>query len=333
MAKFLIIQTAFIGDVILATPVIEKLHKDFPESRIDFLLRKGNEGLLEKHPFINRLYIWDKKNGKYSGLFSLLREIRKEKYDYVINLQRFFSTGLFTVLSGASFKAGFNKNPLSFFFDKRYPHVIDPLKMNLHEIDRNLLLISDIVKTHERQMPVLYPSREDLDSVPAIPYITISPTSVWFTKQYPAKYWIELINKVPVSFSVYLLGGKTDHEACQTIIQNCSRDKVLNMAGKLTFLQSAAYMKSAAMNYVNDSAPLHIASAMAAPVTAVFCSTTPNFGFGPLHENSRIAEANPSPSCKPCGLHGYKACPLGHFRCSEIDPEMVKGELVVSRKS
>lgn len=327
MAKFLIIQTAFIGDVILATPVIEKLHKDFPGSSIDFLLRKGNEGLFEHHPIIRKLFIWDKRNGKYSGLFSLLKEIRKEKYDYAINLQRFFSTGLFTVLSGAKVTAGFNKNPFSLFFDKRYLHVIDPLKKNMHEIDRNLLLISDIAKDYERQMPRLYPSMGDFELVPETPFITISPTSVWFTKQYPAKYWIELINQVPLAYRVFLLGGKADRDACEAIIRECRREKVENMAGRLSFLQSAAFMKSARMNYVNDSAPLHIASAMAAPVTAVFCSTTPDFGFGPLHENSRIVEANPSPSCKPCGLHGYKACPLGHFKCSEIDPEQVKGEL------
>ncbi len=75
-------------------------------------------------------------------------------------------------------------------------------------------------------------------------------------------------------------------------------------------------MEGAAMNYVNDSAPLHIASAMNAPVTAVFCSTVPAFGFGPLRENGRVVETKEKLDCRPCGLHGYKACPKGHFRCA-----------------
>ena len=69
MPGFLIIQTAFIGDVILATPVIEKLHQYYPEARIDFLLRKGNKELLTGHPYVNNLLVWDKKNNKYRNLF------------------------------------------------------------------------------------------------------------------------------------------------------------------------------------------------------------------------------------------------------------------------
>lgn len=75
-------------------------------------------------------------------------------------------------------------------------------------------------------------------------------------------------------------------------------------------------MKSATMNYVNDSAPLHIASAMNAPVTAIFCSTVPAFGFGPLRENGRVVETSERLDCRPCGLHGHSACPKGHFRCA-----------------
>ena len=100
--KTLIIQTAFTGDVILATPLIEKLHAFYPDSKIDFMLRKGNEGLLVSHPKINKLYIWDKGKGKYNSLVKLLQEVRKNKYDYVVNLQRFAASGLITVLSGCN---------------------------------------------------------------------------------------------------------------------------------------------------------------------------------------------------------------------------------------
>jgi heptosyltransferase-2 len=312
---------------VLSTPVIEKLNREFPGCRIDFLLRKGNEGLFERHPFIHRLYIWDKKVHKYKGLYQLIRTIREEKYDYTVNLQRFFTTGIITILSGAKNTIGFNKNPLAIFFGKTFPHIIDSHQANLHEIDRNLMLISDIINDRSRQMPRLYPSNSDFEKVPHISFITISPTSVWFTKQYPAKYWIELINRVPDKYTVFLLGGKADFGACEDIRNSCLRTNVTNMAGSLSFLESAAYMKSARMNYVNDSAPLHIASSMEAPVTAVFCSTTPNFGFGPLHAAARIAEASPQPGCKPCGLHGYKACPLGHFKCADIEPEIVLGNI------
>ncbi len=89
-----------------------------------------------------------------------------------------------------------------------------------------------------------------------------------------------------------------------------------NLAGKLSFLQTAALMKDATMNYVNDSAPLHIASSVNAPVTAIFCSTVPSFGFGPLSEKSFIVEIQEIIPCRPCGLHGFKKCPEKHFKCA-----------------
>jgi heptosyltransferase-2 len=96
------------------------------------------------------------------------------------------------------------------------------------------------------------------------------------------------------------------------------------MAGRLTFLESAALMRRATMNYVNDSAPLHIASAVDAPVTAVFCSTLPAFGFGPLSPSARVVQVE-GLSCRPCGVHGRRSCPEGHFACAQIPPERILG--------
>ena len=90
----------------------------------------------------------------------------------------------------------------------------------------------------------------------------------------------------------------------------------MNLAGKLSFLESAALMRDAAMNYVNDSAAQHIASSVNAKITAIFCSTIPDFGFGPLSDDSVIIEAQEKLDCKPCGLHGHKTCPKGHFKCA-----------------
>ena len=129
--------------------------------------------------------------------------------------------------------------------------------------------------------------------------------------------------------SVMLLGGPDDFAACANIAAAADRSKVQNLAGRLTFLESAALMQGAAMNYVNDSAPMHIASAVNAPVTAVFCSTVPAFGFTPLSDQSRVVETLHLLDCRPCGLHGYQDCPQGHFRCAEtIDTRELLVDLV-----
>jgi heptosyltransferase-2 len=320
--KILLIQTAFIGDVILATPLVEKLHRFYPNARIDVMLRKGNEGLLTGNPHVGKLWVWNKKEKKYRHLFTLLRKVRRERYSLAVNLQRFAATGLFSVLAGAKSVVGFDKNPLSMFYGKKALHEIGE---GLHEVQRNLRLIAHLTDA-AFEMPKLYPQPADFESVEKFkgnPYITISPASAWFTKQLPLEKWAELIARTGKDTTVYLLGGGGDASLCERLVQR-SRGRAVNLAGQLSLLQSAALMRDALMSYVNDSAPLHIASAMNAPTTAVFCSTTPAFGFGPLAQDARVVEATPSPACRPCGLHGRKACPQGHFCCAHnIQPEQL----------
>ena len=326
--RFLIIQTAFIGDVILATALLEQIHIVHPDALLDILVRKGNEGLLANHPFLNEVLVWDKKGSgsafaKYQDLWRLLKIIRKRAYDAVLNLQRYGTTGLMTILSEAKITVGFNKNPFARFFTHQVEHRFEP---GIHEIDRNAALLTVLDGTEKRlrrqplARPKLYPSSADYEAVRAYqrqPYICMAPLSVWFTKQYPAERWVELINALPDNLSVYLLGAPTDSTACDAIRVSAGETKtVVNLAGKLSLLQSAALQQGAVMNYVNDSAPLHLCSAMNAPTTAIFCSTVPEFGFGPLADVSRVVQTPEPLDCKPCNLHGQTACPLGHFRCA-----------------
>ncbi|HLZ16019.1 MAG TPA: glycosyltransferase family 9 protein [Cyclobacteriaceae bacterium] len=312
--SFLIIQTAFIGDVILATGLIEKLRQYYPEASIDFLLRKGNEGLLTNHPLLRNVLIWDKKESKIFSLFRLIGVIRNNHYDVVVNIHRYASSGFITALSGGTLKIGFDKNPLSFLFNKRIPHQFGAL----HEVERNHKLIESV--TDQRcAKPKLYPSLEDFGKMKpnqSTSYICIAPTSVWFTKQYPVEKWIEFLQSLKNRRDkIYLLGAPSDYAICESIRLASANDRVVNLAGKLSFLESAALMKGAVMNFVNDSAPMHIASAMNAPVTAIYCSTVPSFGYGPLSDRSTTVETREKLDCRPCGLHGFKTCPKGHFKC------------------
>jgi heptosyltransferase-2 len=318
MQRFLVIQTAFIGDVVLATGIVEKLHQHFPGARIDFLLRKGNEGLLANHPFLHEIIIWNKQEKKLGNLWKTLRLIRKRKYDTVINVQRFAATGILTAFSGAREKIGFNKNPFSFLFTKKIIHRIGDKNDAVHETERNHELIKAITD-HTAAKPRLYPSEKDFEEVRHLKYrsyVVIAPASVWFTKQYPAKKWVEFIRLLPQDLQIYLLGGPNDEKLCDEILKECKGRSIMNLCGQYNFLQSAALQKDAVMNYVNDSAPLHFSSAVNAPVTAVYCSTLPSFGFGPLSDKSFIVEIQEKLDCRPCTLHGRKTCPLGHFNCA-----------------
>ena len=229
MKKILVIQTASIGDVILATAILEKLHRFYPDADLDLLVKHGMEPLFYRHPFIHRLLVWDKSN-KYRNFFRLLREVRNEHYDLVINIQRFTLTGILTTLSGSKTTIGFDKNPLERFFTRSVPHEIGP---GIHETDRNQALVAGLTD-HKPEKPRLYPQQipdtgcrildKNVDQLsagighPASGiYYTIAPASLWFTKQYPAEKWIELIWAIPEEATVYLLGSKADFELCEKI--------------------------------------------------------------------------------------------------------------------
>ena len=318
MKKFLIIQTAFIGDVVLATALTEKLHLHFPTAQIDFLVRKGNEGLLQNHPYLKNVWIWNKKNKKYSNLFQILKSIRNQKYDHVFNLQRFAATGLLTVFSGAKETIGFDKNPFSRWFSRKIKHVISSSANPLHEIERNQTLISHLTND-EPLKPALYPSENDYETIlpfKASPYIVIAPASIWFTKKFPINKWVAFVNEVPNDLKIFIIGGSNDFSIGESIKMSTLNLNVINLCGKFTYLESVALQKFAVMNYVNDSAPMHFASAVNAPVTAIYCSTIPEFGFGPLSDIRFIVQTYLDLKCKPCGLHGKKECPQGHFKCA-----------------
>lgn len=311
----------------LATALLEKLHAVYPSSAISILVRKGNEALFADHPFLHEVLVWDKKSSKYWHLFSALRTIRSRKYDLLVNVQRFGATGLLTALSGARHTIGFDKNPFSFLFSEAVKHVVETGKGRaMHETERNHELIRAITDDLPSR-PRLYPSSTDRQHIAHLqgrPYICIAPASVWFTKQFPEDQWALLIRNLPKTYQVYLLGGPGDRSLCDAICKRVATaeevagdsSQVTTLAGQLSFLQSAALQQDAVMNYVNDSAPMHFASAVNGAVTAVYCSTIPAFGFGPLSDNSHIVEVQQPLACRPCGLHGRKACPLGHFHCA-----------------
>lgn len=315
MEKVLVIQTAFIGDAILGTALIEKLHQQYPESRIDYLVRNGNQSLFMQHPFLNEVLVWNKNGSKYAELFRILKTIRGKKYDAVFNIQRYLASGILTGFSGAKQKIGYSNNPLSFLFSKAVEHRFGTEFPNVHEVDRVLDLLDNNL---ERTNPRLYPSASDRQAVSVYmdgSYISIAPASVWFTKQLPTDKWVELIDRIPASINVFLIGGSSDASVVAEIAAKCKR-QITDLSGKLKLLETAALMKGAVMNFANDSAPVHLASAVNAPMCEVFCSTVPEFGFAPLSDRSYMVQSKEKLDCRPCGMHGRSACPKGHFKCA-----------------
>ena len=309
--KVLIIQTAFIGDVILSTALIEQIKLAQPNAEIHFVLRAGNEVLLKNNPHIHKVWIWNKKQ-KYKSLFGLINQLRKLRFDYCFNLQRFMNSGLIMGLIKAEHKACFDKNPLAFLANKKINHQIPFISDNgeiLHEVDRNARLLPESWQVDNRLRPKLHfedkATHEDA--------VVMAPNSVWFTKQWPLENWKKLAWKFSQqNIKVHLIGAPSDFKDCQVIADQSHH--ILNHCGKLSLYDSANLMRGVKRVFANDSAALHLASAVNTPSTAIFCSTVKDFGFYGLSDDSILIE-DLNLDCKPCGLHGRKACPLGHFNC------------------
>ena len=322
----LIIQTAFIGDTILASHFARAVKDQYPNAKIHFFLRKGNESVIQGLSTIEKVWVWDKQGGKTKNLIKLILGLREIRFDMVFNLHRHFNSGLVSALMKSPFKAGFQQNPLSFFYTHKVNHLIPHKTLSgvWHEVQRNLqllqkalpaLVIGDNSKIYKPELPLMEKHFTKVAPYISQEFFVIAPASVWFTKAWSEHKYRELTIELAKMGKVFFIGAPTDKELCDRIREGISN--TANLCGPLNLLDSAALMKNAKRVFVNDSAPLHLASCVNAKTTAIFCSTVQEFGYTPLADDSVVVDMGTSLSCRPCGLHGYKACPLGHFKCAE----------------
>jgi heptosyltransferase-2 len=334
--KILIIQTAYLGDVILTLPVVQNIKKQLPGAEIDFLCIPQTEAVLQNNPYIRELIVYDKRGKKkFSKLKNIISRVRESKYNIVISPHRSFRSALITHFSGAGLIAGFDKNSMSGLLTHRVGYI-----KNTHEILRNLELIKavpGISLTKENQVlkPELFPSDEDTEAVKKFlaPHfyppqagkhsthskhlVALAPCSKWFTKQLTVNKTIEIISGLIKSgYNVVLIGGNEDAPFCKNVEGEVSSTNLLNLCGKLTPLQSEVVIRKSACLVSVDSAAAHLGASTDTPVVQVYGSTVPAFGFYPLTSKSVIIE-NKMLACRPCTDHGRNSCPLKHFKCIE----------------
>ena len=311
--KVLFIQTAFLGDVVLTTAALESWHKAFPEDAVDVLVRKPMHDLFQDHPWLNQVLAWDKRpRVKGKNWRTILRSIRRTRYDVVINVHRHASTGILTALSMAPIRVGYTNNPLAWRFTHRIAH---RWGTGEHEVERQRELLRPFLNSgFSYSEPKLHPGPQHMQEaleVGAKGALLVMPGSQWATKAWPEGQFTKLLDlqKGPV----LLLGAPSESELCGRLA--AGRPNVTHAAGKLSLLGLVAAVGMAKAVVANDSAPLHIASATNTPTVALFSSTIPAFGFGPRSEAHVVVEPTGELPCRPCGTHGRRRCPEGHFRC------------------
>ena len=321
--KILVIQTAFLGDVILTLPLVQTLKKHLPESKIDFLCIPGTASVLENYSDINTVIPYDKKGGdKFDKFIEVLNEIREVEYDVVICPHRSFRSALLTYYSEAKTRIGFDRNTLSFMLTDKVKYVQDR-----HEIERNNELAQELLGAEydpEKVSlePNLYPSETDKEAVNHLlvhksNLITYAPCSRWFTKQVTINKSKEILHKLLFAgYNVALLGGNEDTEYCSLLEKEMNDPAIMNLCGKLLPLQSYYVITQSKALITVDSAAQHLGAASDTPIVLIYGSTNISFGFYPLTSQYKIIENN-TLDCRPCTDHGRDKCPLGHFKCIE----------------
>lgn len=331
MGGSLVIQTSFLGDVILTTPLIAELAKRGP---VDVLVTPTGAAALANNPHIRTVIPYDKRGtyGAALGLWETIREIRARRpYDAAYLAQGSFRSGLIAMMTGATERIGFASSTGRVLYTRQLPY-----RPEKHHAERVWsLAMSECADPPSRDQirPRLYPTDDDRTRIDMLlrragstddPFVSLAPGSAWGTKRWP--YYPELARRLVDDYRIAIIGSRADSGLAAQITDGLPPERVINGVG-LPLLASAELIGRSRTIVTNDSAPQHLASAMGTPTLTIFGPTVPEFGFGPIAERHAVA-GHKSLSCRPCHRHGPQRCPLGHWRCMrELTPEYVSSLL------
>ena len=319
-ARSLVIQTSFLGDTVLTTPLIARLAE---RTQVDVVVTPQSAPLLANNPAIHEVIVYDKRGADrgFGGLVRLTGRLRRNRYSASYHAQGSVRSATLSLLARIGDRVGFETSSGRRLYTKRVPYI-----ENEHHAVRLLRLAGDS-SALPIPKPRLFPGAPERAAVEAVlreagwnnePLIALAPGSVWATKRWP--FYAELAEQL--SARVIVIGSAADRELASEIAR-AAPGRVIDATGRLSLLASAELIARAAVLVTNDSAPLHLASAMGTPTVAIFGPTVPEFGFGPLASRAAVL-GHDSLACRPCDRHGPQRCPLGHWRCMrEITPRYV----------
>jgi heptosyltransferase-2 len=324
----LVIQTSFLGDTVLTTPLLAELAA---QGTVDVVVTPLGATILRGNPAVRDVIVYDKRGADagLGGLRRLARRLRANGYDAAFMAQGSLRSAVLARAAGIARRVGFDSSAGRALYTERIAY-----RRELHHAERLWRLAAgndapspaaDITR------PRLYPGAEERAAVDAVligwegsaPLVAVAPGSIWGTKRWP--HFATLIAALPdVRFVVI---GSNDDGALAETIAMAGPGRVLDTTGQLSLLASAELLRRCAALVANDSAPTHLASGVGTPTLTLFGPTVPAFGFGPLAPRSESLGVE-GLACRPCHAHGPKVCPLGHFACMRtLEPSPVAARL------
>jgi len=313
--NILVWQTAFLGDLILTTPLIASLKNLYPQSKITLVAKGFARAVFQNNPHLDNLLIYEKKE----NFFSFIQKLKKARFDLAISPHRSHRASLALFLSKIPQRIGFDRAGFSFLYTKTFPHAFD----GTHEIERNLSLLQGLSTYAKNKLvfePRLYLTSKEKSIIQTYgltykDYLLIAPGSKWPTKRWTRQGFQEVISYwLKKKVQVVLIGDREDAPFATQITTGFNSPLLLNLVGKTSLRESFGLIKGARVILSNDSAPVHMAQALNTPAVVVFGPTITAFGFYP-YKLGKVLEV--PLKCRPCGLHGHKACPQKHHHCMQ----------------
>lgn len=325
----LVVQTSFLGDVVLTTPLLAALARRGP---VDVVVRPDAAALLRGHPDVRQLIVYDKR-GADRGVRGLLRvagAIRalpgpdgvdgwraRDRVAYMA--QGSPRSAALAWAGGCGERIGFDSSRQARALYTRVVH-FDPSRHHAARLwslaaatgDAGAAVPAPRLQPGAAEVAAVDAALQGLGALAAGGFVAVAPGSAWATKRWPG--YPALAAALAASHPVVVVGGAGDRELAAAIVAACPPGRALDVTGRLSLLASAELLRRAALLVTNDSAPQHLASAVGTPALTIFGPTVPEFGFGPLAPGSRTAGV-PDLACRPCDPHGPARCPLGHWRC------------------
>lgn len=328
MKKIAIIHTAFIGDIVLSTPFIKKIAENNRGAEIYYVTTPAGKAILNNNPNIKEIIVYDKRgaNKGIKGFKEIVRKLKELRIDRAYIPHRYLRSSALAFFSGIKERIGYSNSGGKIFLNKKIEYI-----KGIHEVERLFNLVDG--ENPKDNRIELFPSVKEIDNIDKMwkerglegnKVVIVAPGSKWFTKMWPTEYFNELIKKLSTEecVKVVIVGGK-DEES----LRIDSYKNVENLIGKTSLLELKEIFRRAEVIVTNDSSPIHIASATDTFIIAIFGATVKEFGFYPWSKNSIVLEKE-GVKCRPCGIHGGKKCPKGHFKCmKDISVDEVYNEI------
>jgi heptosyltransferase-2 len=323
--RILVVQTAFLGDVILTTPLVAALRRHAPSAEITMLVTPAAAGLVAHHPALDRV-LTDDKRGRgrgIGGLLRLVRTLRSHRFTVALAAQKSVRTALALRAAGIPRRIGFATAPAAALYTElvarpptahdrdRLLGLLAPLGVAMPAPERLRPWIAVDAATRAHAAAMLAPHAR-----PGRPFAAICPGSAWRTKRWPLASFAALVRALDADGYRCLLFGGPDERALTADVHAAAGGLAVDLGGTTDLPMLAAVMGQVAVAVTNDSAPMHVATAAGVPQVAIFCATVPGQGYGPLGARALVVERDLA--CRPCGRHGGERCPRGTDDCMEL---------------